>query len=50
MIVQQLEAKLSKFNSSAIPPGNIPWDNKGNPILWDHTWNNFGDYEITTVE
>ena len=49
-IVKQLEEELAKLNATAIPPGNLPWDKKGNPALWDHTWNNFGDYESTTVK
>ncbi|KAJ8670681.1 hypothetical protein QAD02_001940 [Eretmocerus hayati] len=47
-IVRQLEEELSKFNSTVVPPGNLPWDNKGNPALWNHTWNNFGDYNKST--
>lgn len=43
-IVRKLQDELKKFNSSAIPSGNLPWDSKGDPNLWDHTWNNFGDY------
>ncbi|XP_014229702.1 arylsulfatase B [Trichogramma pretiosum] len=44
-ILQKLEEELVKLNATAIPPGNLPWDKKGNPALWDHTWNNFGDYQ-----
>ncbi|XP_018374797.1 PREDICTED: arylsulfatase B [Trachymyrmex cornetzi] len=43
-IVRKLQDELKKFNSSALLPGNLPWDSKGDPNLWDHTWNNFGDY------
>ncbi|XP_067209079.1 arylsulfatase B-like isoform X2 [Linepithema humile] len=43
-IVKKLQDELKKFNSTAILPGNLPWDSKANPNLWDHTWNNFGDY------
>ena len=43
-IVRKLQDELKKFNNSALLPGNLPWDSKGDPNLWDHTWNNFGDY------
>ncbi|RLU15878.1 hypothetical protein DMN91_011634 [Ooceraea biroi] len=43
-IIRKLQDELRKFNSTAIPPGNLPWDSKGDPSLWDHTWTNFGDY------
>ncbi|XP_011505473.1 PREDICTED: arylsulfatase I [Ceratosolen solmsi marchali] len=49
-IVKQLEEELSKLNSSTVKPGNLQWDQRGNPGNWDHTWNNFGDYEITTTK
>ncbi|GAB1863453.1 Arylsulfatase B [Camponotus japonicus] len=43
-IVRKLQEELKKFNNTAILPGNLPWDSKADPSLWDHTWNNFGDY------
>lgn len=43
-IVRKLQEELKKFNNTAILPGNLPWDSKADPNLWDHTWNNFGDY------
>lgn len=43
-IVRKLHDELKKFNNSAILPGNLPWDSKGDPNLWDHSWTNFGDY------
>ncbi|XP_032663859.1 arylsulfatase B isoform X1 [Odontomachus brunneus] len=43
-IMRKLQDELKRFNSTAIYPGNLPWDNKADPSLWDHTWSNFGDY------
>ncbi|XP_034171357.1 arylsulfatase J isoform X2 [Osmia lignaria lignaria] len=43
-IVNFLRDELKKLNSTAILPGNLPWDKRANPELWDHTWTNFGDY------
>ncbi|KAM0735511.1 Arylsulfatase J [Formica fusca] len=43
-IVRKLQEELKKINNTAILPGNLPWDSKADPNLWDHTWNNFGDY------
>lgn len=50
-ILKKLQEEIKKFNDTAIPPGNLPWDDRGNPELWDHTWNNFGDYSdiMTTI-
>lgn len=42
--MSDLKEKLSLLNASAILPGNLPWDKRGNPDYWDHTWTNFGDY------
>ncbi|XP_017766449.1 PREDICTED: arylsulfatase J [Eufriesea mexicana] len=36
--------ELRRLNATAVPPGNLPWDSRANPIYWDHTWTNFGDY------
>uniref|UniRef100_A0A6M2DJ96 Putative arylsulfatase b n=1 Tax=Xenopsylla cheopis TaxID=163159 RepID=A0A6M2DJ96_XENCH len=36
---------LDKYNSTAVPPGNLPNDPRCDPSLWGHTWTNFGDYE-----
>ncbi|XP_008211549.1 arylsulfatase B isoform X2 [Nasonia vitripennis] len=43
-VVRRLEEELARLNASAVPPGNLPWDSQADPALWDHTWNNFGDY------
>ncbi|XP_014485072.1 PREDICTED: arylsulfatase J [Dinoponera quadriceps] len=43
-IMRKLQDELKRFNSTAIYPNNLPWDNRADPSLWDHTWNNFGDY------
>ncbi|XP_076641495.1 arylsulfatase B [Halictus rubicundus] len=48
-IVSRLQAELQKLNATAIPPGNLPWDDRANPALWDHVWLNFGDY-LNNVE
>lgn len=43
-IVKALTSRLMEFNSSAIAPGNMPIDQRGNPMFFDHTWTNFGDF------
>ncbi|XP_044255571.1 arylsulfatase J isoform X1 [Tribolium madens] len=43
-IVMNLEEALNKYNNTAIPPGNLPLDPRGNPKYWNYTWTNFGDY------
>ncbi|XP_066583674.1 arylsulfatase J-like [Prorops nasuta] len=43
-IMKHLEDELQKWNASAVKPGNLPWDNKASPDIYDHTWTNFGDY------
>ncbi|CAL7936934.1 unnamed protein product [Xylocopa violacea] len=43
-VVNRLRAELIKLYATAVPPGNLPWDSRADPELWDHTWTNFGDY------
>ncbi|CRL00636.1 CLUMA_CG013896, isoform A [Clunio marinus] len=43
-IVKTLTERLLDFNASSIAPGNLPIDERGNPIFFDHTWTNFGDF------
>ncbi|KAJ1528578.1 hypothetical protein ONE63_006982 [Megalurothrips usitatus] len=47
-VLQHLRQMLRDVNSTAVPPGNLPWDPKADPQHWDHTWTNFGDYEKTS--
>jgi hypothetical protein len=42
-IVKALAMRLLEFNASSVPPANLPIDERGNPIYFDHTWTNFGD-------
>ncbi|CAG9859294.1 unnamed protein product [Phyllotreta striolata] len=52
-IVARLLQKLDSYNQTAIPPGNLPLDPRGNPKYWNYVWTNFGDYfpdgDVTTV-
>ncbi|KAJ8976024.1 hypothetical protein NQ317_003565 [Molorchus minor] len=34
---------LTAYNKTAVPPGNLPLDPRGNPKCWDYVWTNFGD-------
>ena len=43
-IVKTLSTRLLEFNSSSIAPANLPIDERGNPIFFDRTWTNFGDF------
>lgn len=43
-IVKTLQMRLHEFNVSAVPPGNLEIDPRGNPIFFDYTWTNFGDF------
>ncbi|RZC32788.1 Sulfatase domain containing protein [Asbolus verrucosus] len=43
-ILEDMENLLAKYNNSAIPPGNMPLDPRGNPKFWNYVWTNFGDY------
>lgn len=36
--------RLQEFNLTAIAPGNMPIDERGNPIYFNRVWTNFGDY------
>lgn len=47
-ILEKLQDLLAAYNSSFImPPSNLPIDPKSRPSLFDHTWSNFGDHNIT---
>uniref|UniRef100_A0A6P7FT84 Arylsulfatase I-like n=1 Tax=Diabrotica virgifera virgifera TaxID=50390 RepID=A0A6P7FT84_DIAVI len=43
-IVRWLTDILNQYNRTAIPPGNLPLDPRGNPKYWNYVWTNFGDY------
>lgn len=43
-ILKMLTSRLNSFNESAVTPGNLPIDRRGDPIFFDHTWSNFGDF------
>ncbi|XP_072391366.1 arylsulfatase I [Diabrotica undecimpunctata] len=43
-IVRWLTDILNQYNRTAIPPGNLPLDPRGNPKYWSYVWTNFGDY------
>ncbi|CAG9838089.1 unnamed protein product [Diabrotica balteata] len=43
-IVRWLTEILNQYNRTAIPPGNLPLDPRGNPKYWSYVWTNFGDY------
>ncbi|RZF37524.1 hypothetical protein LSTR_LSTR008562 [Laodelphax striatellus] len=49
-ILAQISEQLSLINETAVPPGNLPMDQRGDPVLWNHTFTNFGDYpEESTI-
>lgn len=48
-IVKALMLRLQEFNASALPPGNLPIDPRGNPKHFNYVWTNFGDYENDNV-
>ncbi|XP_048517742.1 arylsulfatase J isoform X1 [Dendroctonus ponderosae] len=49
LILQQLQKKLQQYNATAIPPRNLPLDERGNPKYWNYVFTNFGDYETPLV-
>ncbi|XP_056639483.1 arylsulfatase J isoform X2 [Diorhabda sublineata] len=42
-IVQWLKEILDRYNKTAVPPGNLPLDPRGDPKNWNYVWTNFGD-------
>ncbi|XP_018576345.1 arylsulfatase B [Anoplophora glabripennis] len=43
-ILTNLENILTEYNKTAIPPGNLPLDLRGDPKYWNYVFTNFGDY------
>jgi hypothetical protein len=43
-ILKTMLQRLKEFNVTAIPPANKPIDERANPIYFDRTWTNFGDF------
>ncbi|KAG5890787.1 hypothetical protein JTB14_007181 [Gonioctena quinquepunctata] len=48
-ILQSLIEKLKRYNETAVPPGNLPLDPRGDPKYWNYIWTNFGDYNETAT-
>lgn len=44
-ILQKLLLELERYNSTAVPPANLPLDPQADPRFWDNVWTNFGDFE-----
>lgn len=42
-ILNTMMVRLDYFNSTAIAPGNLPIDDRGNPLYFNRVWTNFGD-------
>ncbi|XP_058456524.1 arylsulfatase B-like isoform X2 [Malaya genurostris] len=42
-ILESMLKKLDAYNATAVPPGNMPLDSRGDPRFWSYTWHNFGD-------
>lgn len=47
--LKELEDALFVYNTTAIPPGNLQLDPRGDPKHWNYVWTNFGDYEDVVV-
>uniref|UniRef100_T1I2L4 Sulfatase domain-containing protein n=2 Tax=Rhodnius prolixus TaxID=13249 RepID=T1I2L4_RHOPR len=47
-LTKRLLEELSKLNETALPAGNLPIDQRGNPKFWNNIWTNFGDYPVTS--
>ncbi|KAF7285683.1 hypothetical protein GWI33_010178 [Rhynchophorus ferrugineus] len=48
-IVEKLQTRLKEYNATAIPPGNLPLDERGNPKYWNYVFTNFGDYDTNSI-
>lgn len=44
-----LEASLRRYNSTAVPPLNTPWDPSSNPKYWGYSWTNWKDFPSPNV-
>lgn len=42
-VLASVSERLKFYNSTAIPPANLPRDPRGFPSNWNNTWTNWGD-------
>ncbi|XP_060530121.1 arylsulfatase I-like [Cylas formicarius] len=42
-ILRDLQDTLAGYNKTALPPGNLPLDPRGDPKNWNYVFTNFGD-------
>lgn len=47
-VVKMLFERIKYWNSTAVPPANLPQHPNANPENWDFIWTNFGDFENKT--
>ena len=43
-VVRTLLSLIHKYNATAVPPLNKPWDPAADPKYWGYNWNNWLDY------
>ncbi|XP_069174122.1 arylsulfatase B isoform X1 [Procambarus clarkii] len=48
-VLSVLEVILKRYNATAVPPANKPWDTAANPKYWDYTWTNWKDFNSPIV-
>ncbi|KAG8222731.1 hypothetical protein J437_LFUL008127 [Ladona fulva] len=45
----ELLQRLDWYNSTAVPPANLPIDPRANPKLWQYTWTTFGNDKMVEL-
>ena len=45
-IVTTMLAALERYNSTAVPILNVPWDPVANPKYWGYNWVNWKDFPV----
>nr|XP_022913475.1 arylsulfatase I [Onthophagus taurus] len=48
-VLKDLQKRISDWNTTAVPPGNLPVDPRGDPKYFEYVWTNFGDHEYQVL-
>ncbi|XP_071545951.1 arylsulfatase B isoform X6 [Panulirus ornatus] len=48
-VLALMKIKLRRYNATAVPPRNKPWDPTANPKYWGYAWTNWKDFPSPVI-